>query len=156
MDPVKYIFKKPALIGRVSRWQMELTKYGIQHVTQKAIKGIVLPNYVAQHPLEDYHFMHFEFPDEDIMLIRDCNIPDPEEGPEPGSRWTLVFDGASGTHGSGIGAVITSPIDFHLPFTTRLCFKCTNNLAEYEACIFVLNLLPILGSKSLKSTEIQP
>lgn len=42
MDPVKYIFEKSTLIGRVNHWQMALTKYDIQHVTQKAIKGSVL------------------------------------------------------------------------------------------------------------------
>jgi hypothetical protein len=115
---------------------MALTEYDIQHVTQKAIKGSVLSDYLAQQPLEDYQSMRFEFSDEDIMLIRDCNILDPEEGPEPGSRWTMVFDGASNAHGNGVGAVITSLTNFHLPFTARLCFECTNNMAEYEACIF--------------------
>lgn len=80
--------------------------------------------------------MHFEFHDEDIMLIRDCNIPGPEGGQELGPCWTLVFDGASNAQGNGIGAVITSSTGFHLPFTPRLCFACTNNMAEYEACIF--------------------
>ncbi|KAI5418097.1 hypothetical protein KIW84_042654 [Lathyrus oleraceus] len=59
--------------------------------------------------------MRFKFPDKDIMLIRDCNIPGPEEGPEPGSRWSMIFDGASNSHGNGVGAVITSPTDFHPP-----------------------------------------
>ncbi|XP_050877605.1 uncharacterized protein LOC127081387 [Lathyrus oleraceus] len=80
--------------------------------------------------------MRFEFPDEGIMLIRDCNVPGPEEGPEPGSRWTLVFDGASNAHGNGVGLVIISPTNFHIPFTAILYFECTNNMAEYEACIF--------------------
>lgn len=79
--------------------------------------------------------MCFVFPDEDNMLIRDCNIPDPDEGLEPESRWTLVFDNASNSQGNGIGAVIISPNIFHLPFTVRLCFDYTNNMAEYEACI---------------------
>ncbi|XP_050908776.1 uncharacterized protein LOC127122496 [Lathyrus oleraceus] len=48
----------------------------------------------------------------------------------------MVFDGASNAHGNGVGAVITSLTNFHLPFTARLCFEYTNNIAEYEACIF--------------------
>ncbi|XP_050918375.1 uncharacterized protein LOC127135783 [Lathyrus oleraceus] len=88
--------------------------------------------------------MNFEFPDEDIMLIRDCNIPDPEEGPEPGSHWTLVFDGASNAHDNGIGAVITSLTSFHLPFTTRLCFECKNN------CIFGIETIINLRIKILE------
>ncbi|XP_050909501.1 uncharacterized protein LOC127123315 [Lathyrus oleraceus] len=135
MDPIKYISKKPGLTGRIARWQMLLSEYDIQYVTQKAIKGSVLPEYLAHQPVEDYQSMRLDFPDEDVMYIRDYAIPGPEEGPEPGSRWTLVFDGASNASGNGIGAVIASPTDFHLPFTARLCFKCTNNMAEYEACI---------------------
>ncbi|XP_050877560.1 uncharacterized protein LOC127081336 [Lathyrus oleraceus] len=133
MDPIKYILEKLALTGRVARWQMALTEYDIQHVTQKAIKGSVLSNYLAHQPFEDYQSMCFDFPDEDIMLIRDCNIPDPEEGPKPRSRWTLEFDGAFNLHGNGIEAVITSPTGFHLPFTERLYFEYTNNMAEYKA-----------------------
>ncbi|XP_050919024.1 uncharacterized protein LOC127136520 [Lathyrus oleraceus] len=101
MYPVKYIFEKPALTGRVACWQMALTEYDIQYVTQKDIKGSVLSNYLEHQPLEDYQSIRFEFPDKDIMLIRDCNIPGPEEGQDPGSRWTLVFDGASNAHGNG-------------------------------------------------------
>ncbi|XP_050896413.1 uncharacterized protein LOC127103179 [Lathyrus oleraceus] len=150
MDPVKYIFENPTLTNRVARWQMALTEYDIQHVTQKAIKGSILSDYLAQHPLKDYQSMHFEFPDKDIMLIKDCNIPGPEEGPEPGSRWTMVFDAASNAHGNGVGAVITSPTNFHLPFTARLCFECTNNMAKYEACIFGIEAATDLRIKILE------
>ena len=35
IDPIKYIFQKPALSGRIARWQMILTEYDIQYMTQK-------------------------------------------------------------------------------------------------------------------------
>ena len=79
--------------------------------------------------------MNFEFPDENIMLITDCEKPGQFEGPEQGSQWTMVFDGASNTLGNGIGDVIISPEGFHNPFTVRLYFDCTNNMVEYEACM---------------------
>ncbi|XP_050875929.1 uncharacterized protein LOC127079590 [Lathyrus oleraceus] len=142
MDPIKYIFEKLAITGRITRWQMLLTEYDIQYVTQKAIKWSVLSDYLAHLPVKGYQPLRFYFPDEDIMFIRDFIIPDfevsPKEGPEPGSRWTLVVDGASNARGHGIGVVITSPTGFHLPFTARLFFYCTNNMAEYEACIYGL------------------
>ena len=50
----------------------------------------------------------------------------------------MVFDGASNALGNGISVVIISPKGCHTPFTARLCFNCTNNMAEYEACIMGL------------------
>ena len=77
--------------------------------------------------------MNFDFPDENITLVTDCMKPRPYDRPEQGSRWTIVFDGASNALGNGIGAVIISPEGCHTPFTARLCFDCKNNMAEYEA-----------------------
>ncbi|KAI5409411.1 hypothetical protein KIW84_055009 [Lathyrus oleraceus] len=64
---------------------MLLSEYGIQYVTQKAIKGSVLTDYLSHQPVKDYESLKFDFPDEDIMVIKDYEIPDPGEGPEPGS-----------------------------------------------------------------------
>ncbi|XP_050895858.1 uncharacterized protein LOC127102543 [Lathyrus oleraceus] len=154
MDPIKYIFEKSVVTGRVAWWQMLLTEYDIQYVTQKAIKGSILSDYLAHLPVEGYQTLKFDFPDEDIIFIRDFTMPSfevrPEEGPEPGSRWTLVFNGASNARGHGIGVVITSPTGFHIPLTARLSFDCTNNMAEYEACIYGLEAEIDLRIKILK------
>ncbi|XP_050920004.1 uncharacterized protein LOC127137599 [Lathyrus oleraceus] len=167
MDPIKYIFEKPVVTGRISWWQMLLTEYDIQYVAQKAIKGSVLSDYLAHLPVEGYQPLRFDFPDEDIMFIRDFTMPgfevSPEEGPEPGSQWTLVFDGASNARGHGIGVIITSPTGFHLPFTARLCFDCTNNMAEYEACIYGLEaaidlrikILEVFGDSALVISQVK-
>ena len=48
------------------------------------------------------------------------------------------FYGASNALSNGIGAVIISPGGCHTPFTAQLCFNCTNNMEEYEACIMGL------------------
>ncbi|XP_050897304.1 uncharacterized protein LOC127104144 [Lathyrus oleraceus] len=49
-----------------------------------------------------------------------------------------MLNGASNVVGNGIGVVITSPTGFHISFTARICFDCTNNTTEYEACIMGL------------------
>lgn len=85
MDPIKYILQKPELTGRIAHWKMLLSEYDIQYVTHKAIKGSVLLEYLAHQPMEDYKSMRLDFLDEDVMYMRDYEIPDPEEGPKPGS-----------------------------------------------------------------------
>lgn len=115
MDPIKYIFEKLAQTGRVARWQMDLIEYDIQHVTQKYIKGSVLSDYLAHQPLEDYQSMHFKFPDEDIMLITNYNIPGPRKDPsrDPDGPWYLMelltFMEMSLGHLSPPRLVFTSP-----------------------------------------------
>ena len=61
----------------------------------------------------------------------------------------MVFDKASNTLGNGIGVVIVSPEGYHTLFTARLCFDCTNNMAEYEACILGLKAAIDLRIKHL-------
>ncbi|GAU39246.1 hypothetical protein TSUD_396930 [Trifolium subterraneum] len=139
MDPIKYIFEKAALTGRISRWQMLLSEYDIEYRTQKAIKGSILADHFAQQPVEDYQPIKVDFPDEEIMYLKmkDCDEPVFGEGPDPESKWGLIFDGSVNVYGSGIGAIIVTPKVAHIPFTARLQFDCTNNIAEYEASLVV-------------------
>ncbi|KAI5398588.1 hypothetical protein KIW84_064093 [Lathyrus oleraceus] len=101
MDLIKYIFEKPALTGRVARGQMTLTDFDIQYTSYKTIKGSVLSDYLVQQPIEDYQPMMFEFPDEDIEVLKskDCEEPIPEEGPDPESERILMFDGVVNVNG---------------------------------------------------------
>ncbi|GAU49442.1 hypothetical protein TSUD_407340 [Trifolium subterraneum] len=111
MDPIKYIFEKAALTGRIARWQMLLSEYDIEYRTQKAIKGSILADHLAHQPVEDYQPIKFDFPDEEIMYLKmkDCDEPVFGEGPDPESKWGLIFDGAVNLYGSGIGAIIVTP-----------------------------------------------
>ena len=47
-------------------------------------------------------------------------------------------DGASNALGRSVGAILISPEGNHCPFTAKLSFDCTNNVAEYEACVMGL------------------
>ncbi|RDX78145.1 Retrovirus-related Pol polyprotein from transposon 17.6, partial [Mucuna pruriens] len=104
MDPLKYIFEKLALTGRIARWQMALLEYDIINKSQKAIKGSTLAEQLAHHPLEDYQSLLHKFHDEHIMSVEG------ETGFEAKSgEWKLWFDEASNLLGNGIGAVLVSP-----------------------------------------------
>ena len=75
----------------------------------------------------------------------------------------MVFDGVSNALSNGIGAIIISPEGCHTPFTALLCFKCTNNMAEYKACIMGLRaaidlrikFLSIFGDSTLVISQIK-
>ncbi|XP_006574070.1 uncharacterized protein LOC114415745 [Glycine soja] len=152
MDLVKYIFKKPALTGRIARWQVLLLEFDIVYVTQKAVKGSTLADYLPQQPISDYQPMHLEFPDEDIMALFEEESEDEDK-----EKWIIWFDGASNALGHGIGVVLVSPDKQCFPFMARLCFACTNNMEEYKACAlgiraaidFKVKLLKVYGDSVL-------
>lgn len=37
MEPLKYLFEKLMLLGRVARWNLVLAEFGITYITQKSI-----------------------------------------------------------------------------------------------------------------------
>jgi hypothetical protein len=101
MDPVKYIFEKPAVTRKIARRQMLLSEYDIVYKAQKAIKGSILAEHLACQPLDEYQPIKFEFPDEEIMYLKAKDYEEPliGEGPDPNSKWGLVFDGAVNAYG---------------------------------------------------------
>ena len=52
MDPLKYLFKKPALSGRLSRWLMLSAEFDLKYVAKKTIKGSVVSDFCAKNPIE--------------------------------------------------------------------------------------------------------
>ena len=56
MDPIKYIFEKLALKGKISGWQMLLSECDIVFVVRKAIKGQAIANYLADQSLNNQDF----------------------------------------------------------------------------------------------------
>uniref|UniRef100_A0A2N9FHA9 Retrotransposon gag domain-containing protein n=1 Tax=Fagus sylvatica TaxID=28930 RepID=A0A2N9FHA9_FAGSY len=122
MDPIKYIFEKPALTGKIARWQVLLSEFDILFVARKAIKGQAIADYLADYPSEQLELMDSEFPDEDVMAVDEENH----------GRWKLYFDGAANAVGSGIGAVLISPKGQQTPIAVKLGFDCTNNMTEHQ------------------------
>ncbi|KAG8491246.1 hypothetical protein CXB51_014374 [Gossypium anomalum] len=121
----------------MARWQILLSEFDIVYMSQKAIKGSAIAEFLASRALEDYELLSFDFTNEELMYMAVV-----EEYP-----WRLNFDGASKAVGNGIGAVLVSPNGDHYPFTCKLDFDCTNNMAEYEACI--------MGIRAAKEREIR-
>jgi len=96
--------------------------------------------------------MHPKFPDEDIMTLFKEEVEDKDK-----DKWIMWFDGASNALGHGVGEVLVCPDEQYIPFTARLGFDYTNNIAEYEACAlgiqaaidFKVKLLKVYGDSTL-------
>ena len=85
-------------------------------------------DFLAERANEEYEPMSFDFLDEDLMAV--LQIEEEESLEEDG--WRMYFDGASNALGRGVGVVLISPEGNHYPFTAKLSFDCTNNMARSE------------------------
>ena len=137
LDPLKYMFEKPALSGRLSRWLVMLSEFDLKFMPEKTIKGRAVAEFLAEHATNEETTEAYLLPDEELLMIRD-------------DYWTLYFDGASNQKGCGVGVLLVSPEGAHIPISVKLDFEATNNTAEYEACIVGLEAAVSLGVKHLQ------
>ena len=71
IDPLKYMFSKSTLTGRLAKWFMLFSEFNIQYVDRKEIKGQAIADHLADAPLIDAYPLVMEFLDEHICLIEE-------------------------------------------------------------------------------------
>ena len=47
IDPLRYLFQVPALIGKISRWLVLLIEFDIEYITTKVIKGRAVAEFLT-------------------------------------------------------------------------------------------------------------
>ncbi|XP_016707484.1 uncharacterized protein K02A2.6-like [Gossypium hirsutum] len=62
-------FMSTALNGRMARWKILLSEFDIVYVSQKAIKGSAIAEFLASRALEDYEPLNFDFPNGELMYV---------------------------------------------------------------------------------------
>ncbi|XP_030453603.2 uncharacterized protein LOC115675132 [Syzygium oleosum] len=136
-NPIKYLLEKPALVGKLAKWQILISEFDVQSLGQKSVKGRAIADMLAEN-LEKA-----EDPDEDGDMDRQILFTSND-------KWTMYFDGAVNLSGSGTGAVVVSPDSQHHPVAAKLTFPCTNNIVEYEECILGLQAAIDMGIQKLQ------
>nr|CAN65457.1 hypothetical protein VITISV_031126 [Vitis vinifera] len=155
LDPLRYLFDRPALIDRLMRWLVLLTKFDIHYATQKSIKWRIVANHLALLLVSDGRAIDDDFLDEDIVVVTSL------------SDWRMYFDGAANHSRYRIGVLLISPHSDHIPRSVRLAFSdrhpAMNNIVEYEACILGLKItleleirqMEVFGDSNLVLRQIQ-
>ncbi|RVW69023.1 Retrovirus-related Pol polyprotein from transposon 17.6 [Vitis vinifera] len=69
LDPLRYLFDRPALTGRLMRWLVLLTEFDIQYVSQKSIKGSIVADHLASLPTSEDRPVDDDFPDEEFVAM---------------------------------------------------------------------------------------
>lgn len=89
IDPLKYLLSRTTLTGCMAQWVMLLSKFDIEYVDRKAIKGQVIADQLVDAPLVDAYPLVTIFPDEEVFAVTEA------------PTWILYFDGSYIHNGSG-------------------------------------------------------
>ncbi|KAH6815278.1 hypothetical protein C2S51_020098 [Perilla frutescens var. frutescens] len=127
-NPLKYVMSRPVLSNRLARWYLQLQQFEIIYVPQKAVKGQVLADFLANHPIPAEWELTDDLPDEDALAV------------EISPPWLMYFDGAAHKEGAGAGVVFVTPEGEVLPYSFTLTKNCSNNVAEYQALVLGLKM----------------
>ena len=141
LDPLRYLFDRPALTGRLMRWLVLLIEFDIQYVSLKSIKESIVTDHLALLPTSEERPVDDDFPNEEFVAMTSL------------SGWCMYFDGAANQLRYGIGVLLVSPQSDHIPRSVRLTFSdrhpITNNIVEYETCILGLEIALELGIRHM-------
>ena len=118
MDLLKYLFEKPSLSGRLSRWLILLVEFDLKYVARKTIKGSIMSDFCVENLIEGEDGKE-DFPDEEILSVES-------------RTWKMYFDRAVNQYGNGIEILLITPEGSHIPLAIKLNFEATNNMADYK------------------------
>ena len=97
LDPLRYLFDRLVLTGRLMRWSVLLTEFDIQYMTHKSVKGSIVADHLASFPVSDDIPIDDDFPDEQFVSMTSI------------TGWQLYFDGATNQSGFRISILLISP-----------------------------------------------
>ncbi|RVX23028.1 Retrovirus-related Pol polyprotein from transposon 297 [Vitis vinifera] len=127
-QPLRNVLHKPDITGRMLRWVIELSEYGIDYQPRLSLKGQVMADFIAELP--------------------EARALDKESTPD--DWWSLHVDGASRLSGSGVELLLKAPTGERLEQSIRLDFPTSNNKTEYEAILSGLSLATTLNASKVK------
>ncbi|KAA0039306.1 uncharacterized protein E5676_scaffold169G00990 [Cucumis melo var. makuwa] len=101
-DPIKYVLSRPIISGCLAKWAVILQQYDIVYISQKAIKGQALADFLADHPIPSYWKLCEDLPDDEVFFM------------EVVKPWTMYFNGAARRSGAGAGIALIIGLEMAL------------------------------------------
>ena len=125
----------------------------MQFMPQKAVKGQVVVDFLANHLVSGTSKLYNDLPYE-IVEVKVINASSEEQA------WQLFFDGASRTNPegnvvAGVGIELIFPHNYVILHAFSLTEPYSNNVSEYNALLIGMQLVERLESKISKYMVIQ-
>ena len=136
--PLRQIFQKLDIFGRLLRWSLALSEFDIIFKPRSAIKARTIADFITEFANDSGGEEILGYPSETTPAI------------EEEHAWKIYNDGSSNSHGSGVGVIIINPGEVKPCYALQFGFKASNNEAEYEAIIARLRMSKALGAKMVR------
>ena len=129
-QPLRNTLERYGSSGRIIKWAIELSPYGISYKPRRAIKAYALADFIAE-----------------------CSTPPYLDEPrvEPCVAWMLYIDGLATNDSSGAGLIVVLPDGNTYEHGLKFLFKALNNEAEYEALLANMDLCYALRAEHLRA-----
>ena len=105
--------------------------YDLAYESLRAVRDQIVADFIVEHRISDEH--------------------DLEVGYVTCTPWKFFYDGSACDDGQGIGAILISLNGTIFEFSNRLEEERTNNQVEYEALLFGLEFLELMGVKHVEA-----
>lgn len=126
-QPLKNVLQKVDASGRLLKWVVELSKYGIELETRQAIKAQALADFFAET--------------NGSKVLPSL----------PSGVWSLYMDNSSTKEGSGTGLIIEIPPGQRHEHTLKFMFRASTNEVDYEVLIASLELCHSSGAEAIRA-----
>ena len=70
MGPLKYLMTRPLLMGRLAKWALILMEFDITYISQKAIKGQTLADFLVAHSFSNDSPLRSELLDDEPLVVK--------------------------------------------------------------------------------------
>ena len=135
-----FMTKRGSLNSRLANGAILLSQYDMTFVPQKVVKGQALADFLAAHPVSKTSKLHTDISDE----VSEANVTLEND------VWQMFFDSTSRTGPTRKiiargGVVFVSPENHVLSRAFSLTESCSNNIAEYNALLIVLQVARQIG-----------
>ncbi|KAL2237494.1 UNVERIFIED_CONTAM: Transposon Tf2-12 polyprotein [Sesamum indicum] len=121
--PLKQVLASPEVSGRMVKWAVELSEFGVEFQPRPAIKAQTLADFIVE------------------LAYDEAGISTPS--------WSLHVDGSSTLTRSGAGIVLESPEGDKFEYAIKLEYPSSNNEAEYEALLAGGELALAAGARKI-------
>ncbi|XP_020250170.1 uncharacterized protein LOC109827577 [Asparagus officinalis] len=149
VSPLRVLMMKPSSLNYcLAKWALLLSQYDMQFITQKAVKGQTVVDFLADHPISKLSKLYEDLPDE--VTPKACTAQ------EVIQVWKLFFDGVSRANPNrgittGVGVVLVSPNGHVILRGFSLIEPYTNNVAEYNALLLRMQLAEELNIRYIEA-----